>query len=67
MSIGGGKISPDRIQRLESIGFEWNPQDSQWKTMFERLQAFQQETGHCRVPKGYQKDVELANWVRIFL
>jgi hypothetical protein len=32
--------------------------------MFDRLQAFQQEMGHCKVPKGFQRDVELANWVR---
>ena len=65
-TIGGGKINPDRIRKLEAINFEWNPQESQWKIMFERLQAFQEEMGHCKVPKGYQKDVELANWVRMF-
>jgi hypothetical protein len=25
---------------------------------------FKDENGHCRVPKGYAKDAELANWVR---
>ena len=25
---------------------------------------FKEEVGHCRVPKGYTKDKELANWVR---
>lgn len=25
---------------------------------------FKEEIGHCRVPKGYSKDPELANWVR---
>jgi Helicase associated domain len=65
-AIGGGKINPERIRKLEDINFEWNPQESQWKIMFERLQAFQEEMGHCKVPKGYQKDVELANWVRRF-
>lgn len=32
--------------------------------MFEKLQEFAKENDHCRVPKGYVKDPELANWVR---
>jgi len=32
--------------------------------MFTRLQAFHAAHGHCRVPKGYTSDRELANWVR---
>lgn len=61
---GGGKITPERIRRLEEVGFVWNPQEEQWKKMFERLKAYKEERGHCKVPKAYEKDVELANWVR---
>ena len=32
--------------------------------MFEKLKEFKQYVGHCKVPKGYAKDPELANWVR---
>ena len=28
------------------------------------MPQFKDDVGHCRVPKGYQKDPELANWVR---
>jgi len=96
-SAGKAKITPERIERLESIGFEWDPQRAQWNSMFDRLQIFYDEngtsegapcgftsnvcstsnnyrpryfvlfapiTGHCKVPKGYLKDPELANWVR---
>jgi hypothetical protein len=49
---------------LESIGFEWDPQRAQWNIMYSKLQAFQREARHCKVPKGYTKDPELANWVR---
>jgi hypothetical protein len=28
------------------------------------LKKFKKEFSHCRVPKGYDKDWELANWVR---
>jgi hypothetical protein len=34
---GRGKITPYRIARLNSIGFEWDPQKAQWDMMFERL------------------------------
>jgi len=46
-----GKITPDRIRRLEAIGFEWDPQRAQWNIMLKKLTAFKDETGHCKVPK----------------
>jgi hypothetical protein len=63
-SKGKAKINPDRIARLESIGFEWDPQRAQWEYLFRKLQHFNEEQGHCKVPKGYTRDPELANWVR---
>jgi hypothetical protein len=32
--------------------------------MYKKLQIFEKENGHSKVPKGYVKDPELANWVR---
>lgn len=61
---GKAKITPERIKILESIGFEWDPQKLQWQAMYEKLQDFCRQHGHSKVPKGYTKDVELANWVR---
>lgn len=46
------------------MGFEWDPQKAQWEKMFAKLKEFKKEFSHCRVPKGYDKDWELANWVR---
>ena len=64
MAEGKGKITPQRIARLNSIGFEWDPQKARWDQMFQRLLKFKDDNGHCKVPKGYRKDRELANWVR---
>lgn len=61
---GKAKIDLARIQKLESIGFEWDPQRAQWNTMYDKLKAFHGTHGHCKVPKGYSIDLELANWVR---
>ena len=61
---GSGKITQARIDKLESLGFEWDPQRSQWNSMFRRLIEFKANNGHCRVPKGFTGNPELANWVR---
>ncbi|KAG7369107.1 helicase domain protein [Nitzschia inconspicua] len=61
---GQAKITKERISRLNAIGFEWDPQKAIWELMFNKLKKFKEIVGHCRVPKGYNKDPELANWVR---
>jgi predicted metal-dependent RNase len=61
---GSGKITQSRVDKLDSIGFEWDPQKSKWNSMFFRLVDFKSEHGHCMVPKGHKEDTELANWVR---
>lgn len=38
-------------------------QGGPWEERFYELVAFQQEHGHCRVPKRYQRNKPLANWV----
>jgi hypothetical protein len=43
---------------------QWDPQRAQWNIMFQKLQEFAKDNDHCKVPKGYIKDPELANWVR---
>lgn len=38
-------------------------QQGPWEERFHELAAFQHEHGHCRVPKRYQRNKRLANWV----
>jgi hypothetical protein len=47
-----------------SNSLQWDPQRAQWNMLFEKLQSFAKEHSHCKVPKGYTNDPELANWVR---
>ena len=61
---GKGKINQARINKLESIGFDWDPMATQWNGMLRRLIEYKGEHGDCHVTKGYRKDPELANWVR---
>lgn len=41
---GNGKITPERMDRLQSIGFEWDPQQARWTQMFEKLLQFKVRT-----------------------
>ena len=67
------KISPYRVEKLDAIGFTWRfiefkPRNSdiwekQWEYRFQQLLAFRKDFGHCRVPRGYKNNPELATWV----
>ncbi|MCY2996009.1 MAG: Helicase associated domain protein [Planctomycetota bacterium] len=58
-----GRLGPDRISRLEAIGFEWAATDAAWEAMFDELKRFRVEFGHCRVPANWEKNPELGKWV----
>ena len=46
-----GKLTDDRIERLESLGFEWQGlHEADWERNLEALKVFQTKIGHCRVP-----------------
>ncbi|MDY4960476.1 MAG: Helicase associated domain protein, partial [Chlamydia suis] len=58
-----GKLSEDRIARLEEIGFVWRVLEEEWEENFLELQRFREEHGHCKVPRGYPQNPQLASWV----
>jgi hypothetical protein len=58
-----GKIHPDRITKLESLGFEWELLDVEWVLNLEKLEIFKAQHGHCRVPQHYNLDPQFGQWV----
>lgn len=65
-----GKLLPDRIVKLESVGFDWKPSldvglriDSAWRRMFVRLVEYRKQFGNTLVPQGWKSDTSLADWV----
>ncbi|MEB2690595.1 DEAD/DEAH box helicase [Chlamydia suis] len=58
-----GKISEDKIARLEEIGFVWDVLKEEWEKNFLELKRFREEHGHCKVPRGYPQNPQLASWV----
>ncbi len=69
-----GRLSAERIARLEAIGFEWESPGRdgmardewnrrRWEAQFIRLTAFKERHGHVQVSKDSKEDLSLANWV----
>ncbi|MDC0613604.1 Helicase associated domain protein [Akkermansiaceae bacterium] len=57
-----GKLSADRIKRLDELDFVWDPLQESWDAQFKSLVAYKQEHGDCLVKRGW-KDNKLARWV----
>jgi len=63
---GAGRLSAARLERLESIGFQWNPIEERWQAMLEALTAFKATHGHCEVQRRANQpetERELASWI----
>ena len=58
------KLTQERITRLESLGFSWDPHAEQWENGFSALLAFHKSKGHCRVPIRFMlNNFNLGSWV----
>ncbi|WP_257616739.1 helicase associated domain-containing protein, partial [Chlamydia suis] len=60
-----GKLSEDKIARLEELGFVWDVLKEVWEKNFLELQRFREEHGHCKVPQMYPQNPSLGSWVSI--
>ncbi|MBF0463073.1 MAG: Helicase associated domain protein [Magnetococcales bacterium] len=56
-----GRLSAERLARLEALGFVWDPEEKAWQEQWAALQAFYAVHGHCHVPDTV---APLAEWVR---
>jgi len=59
-------LKPERIAKLESIGFGWGkkyPDPPTWDEMFEKLSSFKKRTGDCNVPFNENNPTPLAKWI----
>jgi hypothetical protein len=54
-----GRLTEERIRRLEDIGFVWSLRDD-WNKHYEELQVFRKEHGHCNVPARYSNNLRLG-------
>ncbi|GFH61993.1 hypothetical protein CTEN210_18469 [Chaetoceros tenuissimus] len=64
MSKGSNtQITEDRIKQLNDIDFEWAPKKDAWYDMFEELEKYKEQNGHCNVPYNYIANKALGGWV----
>ena len=57
------KLTDERIDLLEAIGFQWDLLEEEWMKMYRRLQEYKNKYGSSHVPKGWKEDQKLAGWV----
>ena len=56
-------LSPERIQRLNDVGFSWDPWAEVWEEGFAKLLQFREDNGHFKVPKSYKLEgFKLGIW-----
>ena len=62
------KLTVDRRDKLDKLGFVWDPLSAQWEEGFDHLKVFKQREGHCRVPAKYkfkENGYPLGQWVGV--
>jgi superfamily II DNA or RNA helicase len=62
--LGKANLTQDKIRRLDSVNFSWDPRSEQWEEGFTALQKFKERKGHCMVPQDYFiEGLRLGSWV----
>jgi superfamily II DNA or RNA helicase len=62
-----GLLTRERIQKLDAIGFIWDPLEAGWTRGYEALKKYTAEFGHSNVPSGtlYPDGFKLGQWVQM--
>ena len=55
-----GALADERVERLDELGFVWDPRGARWEARLEELAAYADEHGHCSVTAS--QDPVLAGW-----
>ncbi|MFM9968435.1 MAG: Helicase associated domain protein, partial [Burkholderiales bacterium] len=57
------KLSSDRVNRLDQLGFVWDPLAAAWEEMFTALTEYERNHGNCDVSVLDAEYSELGRWV----
>ena len=58
-----GTLKNHRLERMNAVGFPWEPVDCGWEEQFAQLQEFRKRFGHAQVPVKWKQDLKLGRWV----
>lgn len=56
-------LTPEQRQRLNMLGFSWNPKMDQWERRYLELKKFRKRFGHCEVSARDPKFKPLYHWI----
>jgi len=56
-----GRLTNNRIQRLEQLGFVWTLRDD-WQKHYQELNDYKAQHGNCNVPARYVANRRLGIW-----
>jgi hypothetical protein len=57
-------MTDQRQTSLEELGFVWDSHAAGWEERWKELRDFRDRQGHCKVPKKYPRNPQLAVWVK---
>ncbi|MBT7350803.1 hypothetical protein HN803_08580, partial [candidate division WWE3 bacterium] len=58
------KLSQDRLQKLNNIGFIWDVNEYQWNEGYKHLKQYVKDNGNALVPSNYKVNgFSLGNWI----
>ena len=50
------RLTEHQRNALNEIDFDWDPHETEWCAMYERLVEYKEKHGNCRVPHNYTED-----------
>ena len=58
-------LSSERISKLDSLDFDWDPTETHWNNRFAYFEVFVKEKGHVNVPYSYKTEdgINVGVWV----
>jgi len=60
------RLTSKQLEKLDSLGFIWDPLTEAWEEGFRKLQQFKKAEGHCRVPAILKLEgFSIGNWVQV--
>ena len=58
-----GRLSKDRVDKLNVVEFDWDPQASVWEENIRILEQYKATHGNCNVPRIFPSNKKFARWI----